>query len=89
MFLFLKMSMNKFERILLKFGSAVFCVCFRIAETSERYEDCAEMKAIAEKHNICLNSTLEDWQVEFWRLGMSGETAIANAPGYIKEALCE
>ena len=79
--------MNKFERILLKYGSAVFCVCFHIAESKERYEDCAEMKLIAEKRGISLNGTLEDWQVEFWRLGMSGETAIANAPVYLEEAL--
>lgn len=81
--------MNKFERILLKYGSAVLCACFHIAENIEEYEDCAEMKSVAEKHGIDLNGPLEDWQVEFWRLGKSGEAAIANFPFYIAEALKE
>lgn len=81
--------MNKFERILLKYGAAVLCACFHIAENIEKYEDCAEMKSVAEKHGIDLNGALEDWQVEFWRLGMSGKTALENAPAYLAHALQE
>lgn len=79
--------MNKFERVLLNFGPLVFSTCFHLAVSTERYEDCAEMKQIAERHNIDLDTSIEDWQVEFWRRGQPGETAISNAPVYLAEAL--
>lgn len=86
MLLFL-LEMNKFERVLLNFGPLVFSTCFHIAATTERYEDCAEMKQIAEKYDIDLGTSIEDWQVEFWRRGLSGETATNNTPAYLAEAL--
>uniref|UniRef100_A0AAU8AX00 Uncharacterized protein n=1 Tax=Dulem virus 40 TaxID=3145758 RepID=A0AAU8AX00_9CAUD len=79
--------MNKFERVLLNFGPLVLSTCFHIAVSTERYEDCAEMKRIAERYDIDLGTSIEDWQMEFWKRGLSGETAISNAPVYLAEAL--
>lgn len=81
--------MNKFERVLMKFGPAVFSLCFHIAVETERYEDCARMKQVAEKHDVKLETSTEDWRVEFWRIGMAGETALKNAPFYLAQALQE
>lgn len=79
--------MRVFEEILFKYGPFVFSECFKVAKLTERYEDCAEMKRVAGKHNIDLETSLEDWQTEFWRLGMAGETAMENAPAYLVQAL--
>lgn len=81
--------MNKFERVLMKFGPSVFSFCFHIAVKTERYEDCAWMKNVAEKHDVKLETSIEDWQAEFWRIGMAGETALKNTPFYFVRALRE
>ena len=81
--------MDGFEKILLKYGSFVFSECFKVARLAERYEDCAEMKRVADKYSISLQTSSEDWQTEFWRLGMAGETALRNAPAYLVQALRE
>lgn len=81
--------MNKFERVLMKFGPAVFSLCFHIAVKTERYEDCAWMKKVAQKYDIKLETSIEDWQVEFWRIGMAGGTVLKNAPFYFNQALQE
>lgn len=79
--------MNSFEKVLLKFGPVVFSACFHIAEAMEKYEDCSEMKSIADKYNISLTTSLEDWQSCFWRRGLSGQTALSNTFIYLEEAL--
>ena len=79
--------MGGFEKILLKYGPFVFSGCFKAAKLAERYEDCAGMKRIAQKYNVRLDSTSEDWLTGFWRLGMAGETALENAPAYLVQAL--
>ena len=81
--------MNSFDKILLKYGPFVFYECFKVAKQAERYEDCAEMKRVAGKYNVSLDTSSEDWQTEFWRLGMIGETALDNAPAYLVQALQE
>lgn len=81
--------MNKFERVLMKFGPAVFSLCFHIAVETERYEDCALMKQVAQKYDIELATSMEDWQAEFWRIGMAGETALKNTPRYFVRVLRE
>ena len=67
----------------------MFSECFKVAKLTERYEDCAEIKRVAAKHNIGLETSLEDWQTEFRRLGVTGETAMENAPAYLAQALQE
>lgn len=79
--------MNNFEKVLLNFGPAVFSACFHIAEAMEMYEDCYEMKFIADKYEISLTTSLEDWQACFWRRGFSGQTALSNTSVYLEEAM--
>lgn len=81
--------MCNFDEILLKYGPFVFSECFKVAKQIERYEDCAEMKQVAGKYNVSLDTSSEDWQTEFWRLGMAGDSALENAPAYLVQALWE
>lgn len=73
----------------MKYGPFVFSECFKVAKQTERYEDCAEMKRVAGKYNVSLDTSSEDWQTEFWRLGMAGETALRNVSTYLAQALSE
>lgn len=79
--------MNTFEKMLLNFGPAVFAKCFHIMKTVENYEYCLEMSKIANKYALDLDTSLETWQANFWRLGLSGQTAVGNAQSYLSLAL--
>lgn len=78
---------NKFERALMDYGSQILTVIFQYALSTERYEDCAVIKRLFEKYHLDLNQSMEEYQSYFWRLGMSGRTAIANMDAYLSEAL--
>lgn len=78
---------NKFERALINYGSQIMTAIFQYALKTERYEDCAVIKALFEKHHLDLNQTMEEYQACFWELGLSGRTAIANINDYLAEAL--
>lgn len=69
------------------YGSQIMAIIFRYALESERYEDCAAIKELFEKYQLDLNQTMEDYQSHFWRLGMSGRSAIASMRAYLSEAL--
>lgn len=69
------------------YGSQVMTVIFQYALQTERYEDCAIIKNLFEKYHLNLNQTIEEYQAEFWRLGYSGKTAVANLNLYLSEAL--
>ena len=69
------------------YGSQVMTVIFQYALQSERYEDCAIIKNLFEKYHLNLKQTIEEYQAEFWRLGYSGKTAVANLNLYLSEAL--
>lgn len=78
---------NKFERALINYGSQIMTAIFQYALKTERYEDCAVIKALFEKYNLYLNQTVEEYQACFWEMGLSGRVAIANLNEFLKEAL--
>ena len=78
---------NKFEVALVDYGSQVMTAIFQYALKTERYEDCAVIKALFEKYHLDLNQTVEEYQACFWEMGMSGRTAIAHLNDYLSEAL--
>lgn len=71
----------------MKYGSQIMIAIFHYAVDTERYEDCAQIKEVLQKYNIDSNQDMEDYRAYFWRLGMSGDTAIANLNHYLREAL--
>jgi len=78
---------NKFEKALMDYGNQILTVIFQYALSTERYEDCAVIKGLFDKYHLDLNQSMEEYQSYFWRLGMSGRTAIANMDAYLSEAL--
>lgn len=78
---------TRFERALINYGSQIMTAIFQYALKTERYEDCAVIKALFEKYHLDLNQTMEDYQACFWEMGLSGRTAIANINDYLAEAL--
>lgn len=81
------MKNDPFENALIDYGSQVMAIIFHYAFENELYEDCAKIKALFEKYGLDLNQSMEDYQKEFWELGYSGRTAIANINEYINDAL--
>lgn len=79
--------MGVFERILLNYGSYTLIRVRDIFERYELYERCAEINKVLGKHNVSTSMSLEDWQSEFWRKGMSGNVACANTQNYFSEAI--
>ena len=79
--------MNVFEKILLNYGGYILIRVRDVFEKYELYEYCAEVNKVLEKHNVSTSMNIEDWQTEIWRKGMSGRTALANAPLYFYEAI--
>ncbi len=79
--------MNVFEKILLRYGGFVLANIREIFKEREEYERCAEINDIMLKHRVPTNMSLEDWQAELWRMGLSGETAKSNAKCYIESAI--
>lgn len=78
---------TRFERALINYGSQIMTAIFQYALKTERYEDCAAIKALFDKYHLDLNQTMEDYQACFWEMGLSGRTAIANINDYLAEAL--
>lgn len=79
--------MNVFEKILLNYGGYILIRVRDVFEKYELYEYCAEINKVLEKHNVSTSMNIEDWQTEIWRKGMSGRTALVNAPLYFYEAI--
>lgn len=78
---------NRFKQILYMYGRYIFSRVFRYALEQEKYEDCEIMKHIAEEDGFSLEYDKEDWITDFWRLGISGETASDNENSYYKDAI--
>lgn len=81
------MNDDRFERALMDYGSQVMTAIFQYALATERYEDCAIIKALFEKYHLDLHQTIDEYQAYFWRMGMSGRAAIASINHYLREAL--
>ena len=79
--------MNVFEKILPRYGGFVLANIREIFEERQEYERCTEINDIMLKHRVSTNMSLEDWQAEFWRMGLSGETAKSNVQCYIERAV--
>lgn len=78
---------TRFERALINYGSQIMTAIFQYALKTDRYKDCAVIKALFEKYHLDLNQTMEDYQACFWEMGLSGRTAIAKINDYLAEAL--
>lgn len=72
--------MGTFEKILLDYGGYILICVRNVFQVNEKYERCAEINKVLQQYNISTSMTQEDWQVEMWRTGTSGEVAIKNAP---------
>lgn len=79
--------MDVFEKILLNYGGFILISIRNIFQEKEDYKQCAEINKVLNKYDVSTTITAEDWIVEIWRKGMSGDIAIANAPSYLIEAL--
>ena len=79
--------MSKFEKILEYYGAYVFACVYKYALENEKYEDCAEMKHIADKYDIPFDFSVQDWIESFWSFGLSGKAAWNNKNYYIGEAM--
>nr|DAQ98658.1 MAG TPA: hypothetical protein [Caudoviricetes sp.] len=79
--------MNVFEKILLRYGGFVLANIREIFKERQEYERCIEINDIMLKYRVSTNMSLEDWQAEFWRTGLSGETAKSNVQRYIENAI--
>lgn len=73
----------------MEYGSQILVAIFHYAVKSEKYEDCTLIKELLQEHGIDPNQEVEDYRVYFWRMGMSGDTAIANLNYYLRKALRE
>lgn len=78
---------DHFKQILYMYGRYIFSRIYKAALEREKYEDCEMMKKIAEEDGFSLECDKEDWRTEFWRLGMSGETALTNEETYYIDAM--
>lgn len=79
--------MNKFEKILLRYGGYTLICVRNLLELSGRYEDCAEINKVLGKYDIDRNMDVEDWVAEFWKNGYSGEIALNNRISYFIDAM--
>ena len=79
--------MKVFEKILLRYGGFVLANIREIFKERQEYERCTEINDIMLKYRVSTNMSLEDWQAEFWRTGLSGETAKSNVQCYIERAV--
>lgn len=78
---------SKFESVLMDYGSQIMAIIFHYALQTERYEDCSVIRDLFQKYHLNLNQSIEEYQAEFWKLGLSGRTAIANLNDYLSEAM--
>lgn len=78
---------TKFERALIIYGSQVMTAISQYALKTERYEDCAIIKALFEKYHLDIDTSVEDYQAHFWQMGLSGRIAVSNLNEYLTKAL--
>ncbi len=78
---------KNFEKALINYGSQIMTAIFQYALKTERYEDCAIIKALFEKYHLDLNQTMEEYQACFWEMGLSGRIAITKINDFLAEAL--
>lgn len=71
----------------MNYGSQVMTAIFQYAVITERYEDCAVIKALFKKYHLDLNATIEEYQSYFWQMGLSGRIAVTNLNDYLSKAL--
>lgn len=69
------------------YGSQIMTIIFHYALKAELYEDCEIIKNLFAKYHLDIEQSMEDYQAEFWRMGFSGRTAIANMNEYLASAL--
>ena len=65
----------------------VMTAIFQYALKTERYEDCAIIKALFEKYHLDIDTSVEDYQAHFWQMGLSGRIAVSNLNEYLTKAL--
>lgn len=83
--------------LIYKYGPYPFSIALSVMVYEEKYETAAEMHkfllAHCQQHDIeipkGLPEEIEDYKADFWRLGLSGETAELNLISYVLSILRE
>jgi len=81
-----------------KYGYTVLILLLDYYQNKEEYEVCQEIEIYLKELEINLkveidrtvsNAFIADYQAEFWKLGLSGETAVSNLSYYYFSSILE
>jgi len=87
---------NKIDAVNLKFGYKLLVLMLDHFEYKEEYEICQEINNKLDNiekyfgieiERFIDKGFIEDYVAEFWKFGLSGDTALSNLPFYIKESI--
>lgn len=82
--------MNKYVKLILTYGWYPMLAVLKEQEEDNNFEICADIKEAFDHLKIEIKeSSEEDYVQEFWRLGYSGQTALANVNYYIESIKAE